>query len=63
MTIKRSTSKRDRRMAYHEAGHAVVARRLGVSVVYVTMFPDRFRQPVSRPNAVRILPCPRAFPS
>ncbi len=29
MTIKRSTSKRDRRMAYHEAGHAVVARRLG----------------------------------
>ncbi len=27
--------------------------------------PDRFRQPVSRPNAVRILPCPRygSFPS
>jgi ATP-dependent Zn protease len=30
--------KKDRSRAYHEAGHAVVARALGIAVTYVTIF-------------------------
>jgi len=33
------TTSKHTRIAYHEAGHAVVARRLGVGISYVTMLP------------------------
>jgi hypothetical protein len=35
----KTATKRRILIAYHEAGHAVVARKLGVEVVYVVMFP------------------------
>ena len=34
-----SKGKLDRLKAYHEAGHAVVARKLGIAMSYVTMLP------------------------
>jgi ATP-dependent Zn protease len=32
-------SEREAVLAYHETGHAVIARALGIHVTYVTIFP------------------------
>jgi hypothetical protein len=51
--------KLERQKAYHEAGHAVVARTLGITISYVTMLPTDDMTAGPRPDGQCELAYPR----